>query len=159
VEFSLENRDALKAKAKRTEKSQENLKSTPAAEGARKGKKKIKTEASAVKAKKDLNKSHKGKEPQELPTYSGLTAKVGISTLPSMKAKGKITRKNLKPAKNKARKMQQERRMREPKSRPKFGSKDNVDNVDKLVSRHKQKTLSDAEPKTKNKRGVKWYKS
>ncbi len=125
----------------------------------KKKKKKVKSEASEAKEKSDLRKSHKGRESEEngLPKFSGLTAKVGISSLPSLKAKGKISRKDLKPAKLKSKRNQQERRMREPKTKPKLvKSKD--DNMDKLVSRYKQKTHVEADTSSKKKRKEKWYK-
>ena len=127
----------------------------------KKGKnKKVKTEASEAKDKNDLRKSHKGRESEEssLPAFSGLTAKVGISSIPSLKAKGKISRNSLKPSKQKSKKNQQERRMREPKSRPKFTNV-KEDDVDKMVSRHKLKTRSESDLSSKKKRKEKWYKS
>ena len=82
-------------------------------------------EMKATKKKKQNEKANKNEtlesttkinidDTDELPSFTGLTSRFGISSLPSIKPKGKISRKSLKPSKSKGKKKMQERRKREP---------------------------------------------
>ncbi|CAG7724281.1 unnamed protein product [Allacma fusca] len=176
VEFSLENRKAILAKQQRLEKSKEKLTNTSKnvqeqensneEKLSRRQKKKLKkaetsdnaeeremepvlTEDEPPAKKKKLR--HKNSEDDGVPAFSGLSGKKGITSLPSLKSKGKITRKSLK----RAQKVKlNPRRMREPKTLPKH-NKDATDNVDRMVSKY-QKQVSIAESGDK-KRGKKWF--
>lgn len=179
MEFSLENRAAIKAKEKRMEKSKEkNLKQQQKQietksqvaqnddssdeenkpkkkKGKKKKDKKVKAQAQDGIKTEINSRNASQQEEQQLPSYSGLKAKVGISTLPSLKPKGKITRKSLKPAKFKKKTKLQARKTREPKMKPKI--KHSVDKVDKLVSRYQQKAFQPEKVTFNKKKGKKWY--
>lgn len=156
MEFSLENKRALRAKETRLQKSVE---SNPMKKAERQTKQRHnRTTAKAASGKKnevDARNDDKTKPSPKVP-FVGLSGKPGISKLPVMKAKGKggkISRKSVKLKKPK--KKMQERRMREPQIKPKK-SIEKLDKAEKLVSRHKEKLELQTTIRGSGKR-TKWY--
>lgn len=182
VEFSLENRMAIRAKERRALKSKEknpNLKQkesetkeeneaeneesgtedNPGKERQQKQKSLKKKKGSKNLGSKDEeeNKNCDGDEGEEqaAPKYAGLVAKKGVQSVPSFKPKGKITRNSLKPKKSKKMKKLQERKQREPKV-PSKRPVEKVDKTEKIISKYRQK-LDLAEKKSMGKRKKKWF--
>ncbi|ODM99263.1 RNA-binding protein 28 [Orchesella cincta] len=175
VEFSLENRSALKAKERRAQKSQEknpNVKKQPKPEKMEideeveddddddKGNSSEEEEKVPVKqsGKKNQGKQIQAKVESDEegserpPNYAGLVAKKGVQSVPSFKPKGKITRNSLKTRKTK--KKVQDRKKREaqvPSKRP----IERIDKTEKIINRYQQK-LS-ASSKSEGMKKKKWF--
>lgn len=173
VEFSLENRLALKAKEKRALKSKE--KNPNAAKYLKKeavdseeeadqdtqqdegdnetieSKKKKKTKGKKDQAKPD---SINAETEDVAPKYAGLVAKKGVQSVPSFKPKGKITRNSLKPRKTKKMKKIEERRLREKKIPSK--RVDKIDKAEKLINKHRSKMNAES-GFNESSRKKKWY--
>lgn len=179
VEFSLENRMALKAKEKRAQKSKEknpNLQvkkdkdskndeqdddeeedsedeDNQKKKGQKAGKKNKDGNSKASQQISDESKEEEGQ--QQGPKYAGLVGKKGVQTVPSFKPKGKITRNSLKQKKSKKTRKLQERKQREPKV-PSKRPVERIDKTEKMISKYKQKLHSDRKSDD-GKKQKKWF--
>lgn len=167
VEFSLEKKAALIAREKRTERSKEKLKQIQLEnQSERETEKKEKLKRKKLNRKPEVDQTPDAENPKRakrskvkvldseiVPEYGGLASKPGISSIPSLKPKGKITRKSLKAPKPKSKKLQP-RRKREGKSKP-TKDKSVDDQFEKRVSAYKNKNYVDDSSHVKRK--AKWY--
>ncbi|CAL8128843.1 unnamed protein product [Orchesella dallaii] len=181
VEFSLENRSALKAKERRAQKSKEknpNVKTpTPtvkeeedddedetndddddenASEDAEE-KVPVKQVGKKKKGKQSNNQSDEAQDDDnetdgKKPKYVGLVAKKGVQSVPSFKPKGKITRNSLKTRKTK--KKVQDRKKREAKV-PSKRPIERIDRTEKIINKYQQNLK--ASNKSEGKKKKKWY--
>ena len=143
VDFSLENRAALKAKEKRMQKSKEvlneKLKSTDSEATDKTKKKRKKPKRKLIRAPTSdakctsINKNNKKKTKDSDIEYSGLKSKPGISTLPRMKPKGKIT-PNIVKTKKKGKMSRKEKAAAVQKN----NSKSKEDKLDKMIAKRKK---------------------
>lgn len=164
VEFSMENRLALRAKEKRVQRSKEKnpaeqkrkqtMKKTDSdnnsdddnsdpdenaeIKNVKKGRKKDKKNQPVVRKDKDAGNSIES-DGKDVPNYAGLQGKKGVQNIPSFKAKGKkLTRNSLKQKRSKKNKKLQERKKREPQIKSKRPL-EKIDKTERMIAKHKKK--------------------